>query len=101
MHFDVLKTRTKYMNRDIGYLMSAFYNDRNTNDVTSGKNLATFIDWLEAEDPMIEIPQNYIFAARVSLLLRGMGNAFGLQLSMANMWKGNAEAFLKSQNIDY
>ena len=32
---------------DVGYLFSAFYNDRNSKDVCGGMNIKTFIDWLE------------------------------------------------------
>ena len=32
---------------DIGYLFSAFYNDRMTEDVCQGMNIKSFVDWLE------------------------------------------------------
>ena len=47
LHFDVLGTKTKYRNEDIGYLFSAFYNDRNSDDVCGGMNIKSFIDSLE------------------------------------------------------
>lgn len=101
LHFDVFGTKTKRQDPEIGYVMSAFYNDRNTKDITQGMNIATFIDYMEASDPMINVPDNIIMASRMSLMLRGMGNAFGLQLKMSQMWKDEAEALLKSQKIDY
>jgi aarF domain-containing kinase len=101
LHFDVLGTKTKFRNTEIGYLLSAFYNDRNTTDVVNGMNIATFIDYCEAIDPMTFVPQQYVMAARSSIMLRGIGNAFGLRLTIAKMWQGDAERFLKSQGIDY
>lgn len=101
LHFDELGTQTKYRNKEIGYLMSAFYNDRNTHDVMQGMNIATFIDYLESKDPMVMIPQDAIMVSRMNLMLRGMGNAFGLQLHMSRMWQDEAVAFLKRQGVEY
>ena len=53
MHFNDIGTRTKYMDPEIGYLSSSFWNDRMTPDVCGDMNIATFIDWLEAKDPMV------------------------------------------------
>jgi hypothetical protein len=32
-------------------------------------NISNFIDFLEAKDPMVRLPEEYIFAARVSILV--------------------------------
>ena len=80
LHFEEQGVRTKKMDPEIGYLFSAFYNDRDTEDVCQGMNIASFIDFLEAKDPMVQLPEAYIFASRVNLMLRGMGKAFGLQV---------------------
>jgi len=50
LHFDVLGAKTKYRNDEIGYLFSAFYNDRNSPDVCGDKNIKTFIDYLQSEE---------------------------------------------------
>jgi aarF domain-containing kinase len=101
IHFDEMGTVTKKRDIETAYLFSSFWNDRNTSDVCGDMNIASFIDHLEARDPMVKLPEEYIFAARVSVLLRGMGKAFGLNLRMSEMWKEEAENFLKSQGIDY
>lgn len=101
LHYDVLGTKTKYRKEDIGYLMSCFYNDRDTDDVTNGLSIASFIDYLEAQDPMVQVPEDYIMACRVSIMLRGLGKAFGLRLRMAPLWAGEANAFLKDQKVEY
>ena len=97
--FDVLGTITKKKDPEIAYLSSAFWFDRTTEDVMGDKNIHYFIEWLEAHDPMVHLPEEYIFAARVSILLRGMGKAFGMNLIMSQLWKEEAEKFLKSQGI--
>ena len=94
LHFDVLATKTKDRKEDIGYLFSAFYNDRNSPDVCGNLNVKSFIDWLEANDKMIHLPEAYLMAGRLSLLLRGVGNAFGLQLRMSKLWEQEADDFL-------
>lgn len=98
LHFDVLGTKTKYRNEEIGYLFSAFYNDRNSPDIVGKLNIKSFIDWLEAQDPMVQLPEQYLLAGRLSLLLRGVGNAFGLSIRMSKMWENEAYAFLKAHD---
>lgn len=95
LHFDEMGASTKFRKHDIAYKMSAFYNDRDTKDVLGeGYNIATFIDYLQAQDPIITLPEDYIFASRVNLILRGMGKAFGLSIRMSKMWEKEAQAFL-------
>lgn len=101
IHFHELGTKTKKQDKEIAYLMSSFYHDRDTADVCKGMSLAVFIDWLEKQDPMVQLPEEYIFASRVSLMLRGMGNAFGIKLRMSKLWENEAKAFLESQGIHY
>ena len=85
----------------VAYLHACFYNDRDTPDVTMGKNMHLFAEYLEQQDPIESLPENFIMAGRVTLLLRGMAKAFGLHIKMSDMWKGEAERFLRSQGIDY
>jgi predicted unusual protein kinase regulating ubiquinone biosynthesis (AarF/ABC1/UbiB family) len=101
IHFKELGTLTKYSRPDIAYLMSAIYNDRDTEEITQGKNIAEFLDWLESEDPMILLPEDYLFVSRVNLLLRGMGKAFGLKMKMSTLWEKEAKMLLDSQGIQY
>ena len=101
IHFEEQGVRTKYMDKEMAYLFSCFYNDRDTPDVCGTMHIANFIDYLEAKDPMVQLPDAYIMASRVSVMMRGMGKAFGLQLRMSKLWEEEALAFLKTQGIDY
>ena len=101
IYFEDCGMKTKYFKRDIAYLHSAFWNDRDTDDVTGGRNIQTFMDWIEEMDPVVLLADEYLFAGRLSILLRGMGNAFGLQLRMSELWEHEAKEFLASQGIDY
>ena len=90
----MLKSDSKYRDPNVAYLLSAFYNDRDTDDVLQGKNIAEFVDWLEAKDPIRSIPEQFVMACRVSLLLRGLGKAFGMQFRMSEMWKSQAKTIV-------
>lgn len=95
LHFDVLRNNTKHKKADIAYLMSSFYVDRDTQDVLQGRNIAEFVDWLEASDPLLHINQEIVMACRVSLLLRGLGKAFGMQFRMSELWQEEARKCLE------
>ena len=99
--FDEMKAETKYKNKEVAYRLCCFWADRDTEDVLNGMNIADFLDDCEAKDPMISIPPDYLVAQRVSVLLRGVGNAFGLKVRTTDMWKQQARDFLKKNNIEY
>lgn len=101
IHFQEQGVVTKKNDPRIGYLFACFYNDRDSPDVCGDLNIASFIDYLESEDPMVKLPEAYIMASRVNIMMRGMGKAFGLQLRMSKLWEQEAADFLKSQGIDY
>jgi aarF domain-containing kinase len=101
LYFDEMHADTKYRNEDVAYRMCCFWNDQDTAEVMQGLNIAEFLDAMEARDPIKQVPEDFLLASRVNLLLRGMGNAFGLKLRMSQLWKDEAEAFLKKHGIDY
>eukprot|EP00178_Gracilaria_changii_P006428 TRINITY_DN210_c0_g2_i1.p2 TRINITY_DN210_c0_g2~~TRINITY_DN210_c0_g2_i1.p2 ORF type:complete len:540 (-),score=100.10 TRINITY_DN210_c0_g2_i1:10444-12063(-) len=98
---DEVGFRTKNMDGDIIYRTAAFFNCRDSEDVTLGMNVSTFMEWLEQSDPVVKINDEFVMAGRVSVLLRGMANAFGLKLRVTDYWKPEAEKFLKAQGINY
>lgn len=100
IHFNGLGTITKNKDPEIAYLMSVFYNDRDTDEIKQGKNIAEFMDYLEAKDPMISLPEEYLFLSRVNILLRGMGKAFGMHIRMSKLWEEEARRCLESKGID-
>ncbi|CAN8068501.1 unnamed protein product [Agarophyton chilense] len=98
---DEVGFRTKTMNSDIIYRTAVFFNCRDTDDVTLGMNVSSFMEWLEQSDPVQKINDEFVMVGRVSVLLRGMANAFGLKLRVSDYWKTEAEEFLKTQGINY
>lgn len=99
LHFKEMGTLTKKMRGEIAYLSNSFYHDRDTPDVIDKYNIATFVDWLQAEDPMIRLADDYLFAARVSIMIRGMAKAFGIRIKMSTLWEKEARTLLQKHGI--
>lgn len=95
IYFNKTRTKTKYSKRDIAYLYSSFYFDRDTDDVTNGMSIPTFIDWLQDQDPILSIDEEFITIGRVNLMIRGLGKAFGMKLRMSELWKESAENYIE------
>ena len=47
--------RTKHMKSDILYRLACFWNDRDTDDVTGGRNIQTFMDWAQGEVRVVTV----------------------------------------------
>lgn len=93
--------RTKRMDEDIIYRTCAFWHCRDSEDILQGMNVSEFIEYLEEKDPVKNINDENVMAGRVSVLLRGMANAFGMKLKVSDYWREEAETFLKAQGIEY
>lgn len=52
-----LGCRSKFNNPSVQYRIAAFWSDRDTRDITGGRNIAEFMDWAEAEDPVVSLAQ--------------------------------------------
>lgn len=78
--------KTKRNDPDVIYRMCCFLHDRDTPEVTNGLNPQLFLEAMEAQDPITCMPEEYIMAGRVSMLMRGMANAFGLRLKVSDHW---------------
>lgn len=79
--------RTKYNLEDVQYRLTCFWFDRNSDDITEGRNLPDFFEWcaapacvpvarcspradrMEKKDPMVQVAEQALMAARVSILL--------------------------------
>eukprot|EP00192_Tetraselmis_astigmatica_P002899 CAMPEP_0117696496 /NCGR_PEP_ID=MMETSP0804-20121206/28707_1 /TAXON_ID=1074897 /ORGANISM="Tetraselmis astigmatica, Strain CCMP880" /LENGTH=540 /DNA_ID=CAMNT_0005510645 /DNA_START=33 /DNA_END=1655 /DNA_ORIENTATION=- len=92
---------SKRSDDDITWRLAAFWLDRDTEEVTGKRNLQEFLDWCEATDPLITTADNIVMVSRVSMLLRGMANAFGLRLRVAPAWRSAAEDLLRRNGVNY
>lgn len=93
--------KTTFMKDDIIFRTCAFWHCRDSNDILDGMNISEFIEYLEEQDPVKELNDEYVMTGRVSVLMRGMANAFGMKLRVSDYWKEEAEKLLKSQGIEY
>eukprot|EP00808_Paulinella_micropora_P022499 g53492.t1 len=94
--FNDFGVKTKYMNHEMAYRLCAFWNDRDTPDITGGRNLQAFLDYIQEQDPIIDANDELVMCSRVSMMMRGMANAFGLKLRTAPIWKPYALQLLNS-----
>eukprot|EP01061_Rhynchopus_euleeides_P006171 TRINITY_DN15244_c0_g1_i1.p2 TRINITY_DN15244_c0_g1~~TRINITY_DN15244_c0_g1_i1.p2 ORF type:complete len:545 (+),score=281.95 TRINITY_DN15244_c0_g1_i1:60-1694(+) len=94
-----LGSRTTHSNVEVAYRLGAFWLDRDTDDIMTwdGKvlNIAEFIDAMEAADPVVTLAENLIMPGRMFIILRGLGLALGMRISMAQMMQPIAEEFLQ------
>lgn len=93
---DEIGLRTRRNDPEVLWRVLAMQHDRDTADVTRGLNLQLFMEWAEAQDPMVYTPPDLVFPGRVTFMMRGFGNAFRLQLSVATLWREQAAALLRA-----
>ncbi len=93
--------KSKNSDPNVSFKLATFWNDRDTPDVTEGLNLQEFLDEMQSRDPVIKAPDEMVMIARVSVLLRGMGNAFNIRLRMADVWRVDAEKLLTRTDPEY
>jgi len=98
---DDLGARHKYNKPEMGWRLAAFWFNTNGPATTGGRNIQQFMDWVEAEDPVVVTPRETVLVGRVAVLLRGVGNAFGLEMRTAELWESTARQVLKDEGVDY
>lgn len=85
------------MDPDCLYRRACFFHDRDTDDITGGKNIQLFMEEMNRLDPVVEQSGEFILVGRVSFLMRGMGNAFNLMLRVSDHWVPFARQLLAQQ----
>lgn len=93
--------QTKYNKSMTCFRLGAFWFDRNTEDVTGGLNPQQFMDEMESQDPSKGLPEDLIMPGRVSVLMRAVGNAFGMHLSVAKLYEPVAREVLRKHGVEY
>jgi len=78
--------------------MARFWNDTDNPQIMNGLNVQLFLEWIQKQDPIVKVMDEFVMPSRVSILLRGMGNAFQYHLSTAQAWKPYAEKLLRDHN---
>ncbi|CAM9270428.1 unnamed protein product [Discosporangium mesarthrocarpum] len=89
--------KTKRMDPDVAYRHAKCIFDTDHKDDLGGMNVQLYREELQKIDPIEIMPDEYVMAARVAALLRGLGYALKYKPSAAKMWEPQARALLKSQ----
>lgn len=94
-------TRTKYGNPEVGFRLTAFWFDRSSKDIVGDRNAQQFLTEMELADPSLSLAEDFIMIGRVSVMMRAVGNAFGLGVSVAKLWEPTAREVLRQSHVDY
>ena len=82
----------------INKLAQLGFND-DSSDVTEGQNAQLYFESLGQRDETLVIPEGYLMASRIGMLLRGLGSLIGVPHKSADKFLHNAQLCLK-QNKD-
>lgn len=73
--------------------------DEDNEELLEGKHIQIYMEHLHDADPVDHLPQQYIMASRVSILLRGLGHAVHQSRSVAKAWKNIATKALEDEGL--
>jgi len=69
--------------------------DEDNKELTNGKHIQVFMEDLQARDPIIHLPTDFIMVSRSTLMLRGLAHALHQSRSVAKAWRPIAERVLR------
>jgi predicted unusual protein kinase regulating ubiquinone biosynthesis (AarF/ABC1/UbiB family) len=91
--------RSKRMDEDVIYRYAKVYYDEDNPEITGGDHIQVFVEKLQAIDPIINIPDQFIMIGRTSIMLRGLGHALHQHRSIAKSWKPLAQEVLAQEGV--
>jgi aarF domain-containing kinase len=77
------------------YLFAKVSYDEDNSKLTNGLHIQLFIEDLQARDPIIDMPKDFITIYQASIRLRGLAHALHQPRSLAKAWKPIAEKVLR------
>ena len=80
---------------DTLFKLTAFWLDRDTNDITDGLDMHKFLQLMEKRDPQKQLCQDLVMVSRCSVMLRSLALGLGLRVRTTDYWRPYAEAFLE------
>lgn len=90
--------KTKNMTNEIIYKFAKVSYDQDNPEITGGKHIQLFLEELENEDPVTQLPEEFIMVSRVSIILRGLAHHLQQSRSAAQLWKPIAEEVLARES---
>jgi hypothetical protein len=58
-----------------------------------------YMEYLQDQDPVLQLPRDFIMVGRVSIMIRGLAHALNQSRSVAKAWKPIAEKVLRDEGI--
>jgi aarF domain-containing kinase len=87
--------KSKKMDPDVIWLYAKVGYDEDNAELTGGKHIQMFMEDIEARDPIIELPKDFIMVSRCTMMLRGLCHAMLQSRSIAKSWRPIAERVLR------
>ena len=88
--------RTKRMDPEVIYQYAKVSYDQINDKILNGKHIQLFMEDLEARDPIVQLPREFLMASRCSILLRGLAQALHQNRRVATAWRPIAERVLQN-----
>ena len=85
------------MDPEVIYLFTKVSYDEDNDRLTGGMHIQMFVEDLQARDPIIAMPEDFITVYQASIRLRGLAHALRQPRSLAKAWKPIAEKVLKEE----
>ena len=95
-HYISMGLRTRHMNRNVIEKLARLGFDRDDPEICEGRNPQLFFEDLVKSDQVLQVPEGYLMAARVGILLRGLGVWLQLPHSTAQKWAPIAKQLLNT-----
>ncbi|CAF1273382.1 unnamed protein product [Adineta ricciae] len=95
-HYISMGVRTRHMNQYVIEKLARLGFDRDDPEICEGKNAQIFFEQLGKIDEVLQLPEGYLMAARVGMLLRGLGTWLQLPHSTAQKWAPVAKKLLNT-----
>jgi len=87
--------KSQRMDPEVIYLYAKVGYDMDNKELTKGKHIQMFMEDLQARDPIIELPEDFLMASRTTLMIRGLAHALHQSRSIAKSWRPIAERVLR------
>eukprot|EP00943_MAST-04B_sp_MAST-4B-sp1_P007507 g7507.t1 len=90
--------KTKNMDPEVLYKLAEISWNRDDKEITEGKNIQLYLEYLGKRDPVIENNDELIMASRMCIMLRAMSIALRYPIEPAKIWLSLAEEFVQNHS---
>jgi len=98
---DEMKYKTKEMKPEVLHLLANFYFDCHDPNWPCGRHMKDVVEWIDANDPILEVGEEFVMAARCIMMLRFLGKAFGVEIKISDSFAPFARECLRQHGVEY